>query len=104
MVITIITLIVIISFCINYHCGLLILHARRSLELARGWEGVRVSERDVSMPEVATAARAGRLIEAFATGTAAVISPVRAIRYRYNCYTNACKRVCTLRYLYGLLW
>ena len=60
---------------------------RRSvLELARG--GVpgfasggelTVSERPLRVAELAAAAREGRLLEMFATGTAAVIMPVRAL-------------------------
>lgn len=52
------------------------------LELARerlepeGWE---VEERKFTMPELASAADDGRLIEAFGTGTAATVCPVRKI-------------------------
>ena len=55
------------------------------LDLARerlvpeGWE---VQERKFTMPELAAAADDGRLIEAFGTGTAAVVSPVRRIAWR----------------------
>ena len=55
------------------------------LDLARerlvpeGWE---VQERKLTMPELAAAADDGRLIEAFGTGTAAVVSPVRRIAWR----------------------
>ncbi|CAM9423297.1 unnamed protein product, partial [Hapterophycus canaliculatus] len=62
---------------------------RRSvLELARDWgvmeNGVplEVNERSLSMREVAKASTDGRLLEVFGTGTAAVISPVKAIKYR----------------------
>ncbi|CAN0385771.1 unnamed protein product [Ectocarpus sp. 12 AP-2014] len=62
---------------------------RRSvLELAREWrelEGgvpLEVSERPLAMGEVVKASREGRLLEVFGTGTAAVISPVEAIKYR----------------------
>lgn len=60
---------------------------RRSiLELARGWkekgEEMDVSERWLTMGEVVQAQKEGRLLEAFGAGTAAVISPVRAIEYR----------------------
>ena len=40
-----------------------------------------VSERTVNMSEVVDAAKAGRLVEFFGTGTAAVISPVDRIGY-----------------------
>ena len=55
------------------------------LDLARerlqpeGWE---VEERKFTMAELASAADEGRLIEAFGTGTAAVVSPVRKISWR----------------------
>ncbi|MFO0643779.1 MAG: branched-chain amino acid aminotransferase [Polyangiaceae bacterium] len=46
-----------------------------SLTLLREW-GVRVSERRITMDEVASAAKQGELKEVFGTGTAAVVSPV----------------------------
>lgn len=49
--------------------------ARERLE-PEGWE---VEERKFTMSELASAAEDGRLIEAFGTGTAAVVSPVRNI-------------------------
>ncbi|MEW6263019.1 MAG: branched-chain amino acid aminotransferase [Thermodesulfobacteriota bacterium] len=52
------------------------------LDLAREWKSHRVSERRVSMDEVMSAARNGRLTEAFGAGTAAVISPVGEIVYK----------------------
>lgn len=42
-------------------------------------EGWTVSERFCTMPELATAAEEGRLVEAFGVGTAAVVSPIRSI-------------------------
>ena len=52
--------------------------ARERLE-PEGWE---VEERKFTMPELASAADDGRLIEAFGTGTAAVVSPVRRISWK----------------------
>ena len=52
------------------------------LDLVREWGGYKVSERQISIEEVMTAARAGRLKEAFGSGTAAVISPVGQIVYQ----------------------
>ncbi|KAL9101703.1 MAG: hypothetical protein Q9163_003068 [Psora crenata] len=55
------------------------------LELARerlipeGWD---VREESVTMASLAEAAEEGRLMEAFGTGTAAVVSPVRKISWR----------------------
>ncbi|CEL02495.1 Putative Branched-chain-amino-acid aminotransferase [Aspergillus calidoustus] len=45
----------------------------------KGWD---VSERKIRMAELAEAAEEGRLIEVFGSGTAAIVSPVRAISYR----------------------
>lgn len=45
-------------------------------------EGWKVSERKYTMPELAEAAKDGRLLEVFGSGTAAVVSPVRRISWR----------------------
>ena len=52
-----------------------------SLALLRGW-GVRVSERMITIDEVVAAADTGTLREVWATGTAAVISPVGELAYQ----------------------
>ena len=52
-----------------------------ALTLMRDW-GLRVSERPVTIDEVATAARKGTLEEVWGTGTAAVISPVGELAYK----------------------
>jgi branched-chain amino acid aminotransferase len=52
-----------------------------ALTLMRGW-GMRVSERAITIDEVVTAARSGALEEVWATGTAAVISPVGELAYK----------------------
>lgn len=54
------------------------------LALARerlGPKGWTISERYATMPEIAKASDEGRLLEVFGSGTAAVVSPVRKIRY-----------------------
>ena len=51
------------------------------LHLARSW-GLNVSERLISIDEVVEGCRSGALKEMFATGTAAVISPVGEIGYQ----------------------
>ena len=51
------------------------------LQLARDW-GVGVAERPITISEVFTAARNGRLRETFGMGTAAVISPVSELSYQ----------------------
>lgn len=51
------------------------------LHMARHWN-LNVAERPISIEEVVEAARSGALRESFATGTAAVISPVGEICYR----------------------
>ncbi|KAI9360765.1 aminotransferase [Zopfochytrium polystomum] len=54
------------------------------LEIARGaWKGeFDVAERSVTMPEVVRAVEEGRLKEMFGAGTAAIVSPIKAIRYK----------------------
>jgi branched-chain amino acid aminotransferase len=52
-----------------------------ALTLLRDW-GAKVSERQISIDEVAAAHKAGTLEEVFGTGTAAVISPVGELAYR----------------------
>ncbi len=51
------------------------------LQICRDW-GLKVSERQLKIDEVIQAAEAGKLEEAFGTGTAAVISPVGSIHYK----------------------
>lgn len=51
------------------------------LTLAREW-GMKVSERNISIDEVAEAHANGRVKEVFGTGTAAVISPVGLLEYQ----------------------
>ena len=43
---------------------------------------MKVSERMISIDEVVESARSGRLKECFGSGTAAIISPVKAIWYK----------------------
>lgn len=45
-------------------------------------EGWTISERHVTMSELAAAADQGRLVEAFGAGTAAVVSPIRTIAWK----------------------
>src|SRR5213080_2225233 len=52
-----------------------------ALTLMREW-GLRVSERSVTIDEVIAAAHKGTLKEVWATGTAAVISPVGELAYK----------------------
>lgn len=50
------------------------------IDILRSW-GMKVSERRLSIQEVAKAAEEGRLKEAFGSGTAAVISPIGELRW-----------------------
>lgn len=50
------------------------------IELCKSW-GMKVSERRITIQEVADAYKAGKLDEAFGTGTAAVISPVGHLKW-----------------------
>jgi branched-chain amino acid aminotransferase len=51
------------------------------IELAH-YEGYEVEERRITIDEVIEGAKEGRLTEAFGSGTAAVISPVKSLNYR----------------------
>lgn len=53
---------------------------RTVIELAKSLN-IPVEERKISIEELATAARAGKVSEVFGSGTAAVISPVGRLRY-----------------------
>lgn len=53
------------------------------LQLAEHWD-MRVEERPILIDEVMQAGRDGRLQEVFGAGTAAVISPVQAVRHGDN--------------------
>ncbi len=48
---------------------------KSTIELLQEW-GIKVEERKLSLEEVMEAGRNGQLVEAFGTGTAAVISPI----------------------------
>lgn len=50
------------------------------IELAKSW-GMKVSERRITIQEIADAYDAGKLDEVFGTGTAAVISPVGTLKW-----------------------
>jgi branched-chain amino acid aminotransferase len=56
------------------------------IQLARDW-WIPVRERLISIDEVVDAIKLGRMKEIFATGTAAVISPVGEISYKGEVYT-----------------
>ena len=51
------------------------------IQLAKSW-GIKISERRLSMDEIMDAIASGTLKEAFASGTAAIVSPVGQICYR----------------------
>ncbi len=53
------------------------------IELLR-YKGYTVSERKLAIDELVEAYKAGKLKEAFGTGTAAVISPIGELKYRDN--------------------
>lgn len=56
------------------------------IEILKSW-GLKVSERRLSIDELVAAAEAGKLEEAFGTGTAAVITPVGLVGYKDKDYT-----------------
>jgi len=51
------------------------------IELAKEWKEFIVSERKYSLNEIISAAKEGRLIEAFGAGTAAIVCPVKGFHY-----------------------
>lgn len=53
---------------------------KSSIELCKKW-GMKVTERRITIQEVAEAYDAGKLDEVFGTGTAAVISPVGHLKW-----------------------
>lgn len=55
------------------------------LDLARAWN-IKCTERQISIDEVIDTIKSGEMKEVFATGTAAVISPVGSISYRDECF------------------
>lgn len=57
------------------------------LTLLRDW-GVPVEERTVSLTEIADASRAGKPVELWGTGTAAVISPIREVAWEGGAITS----------------
>ena len=62
------------------------------IQLAGHW-GIKVIERKISIDEVVETAQSGELKDMFASGTAAVISPVGEISYRDRMYRIADGRV-----------
>ena len=53
---------------------------KSAIEICKSW-GLNVSERRITIQEVADAYDAGKLQEVFGTGTAAVISPVGHLKW-----------------------
>jgi len=56
------------------------------LTLARQWNEFKVNERKVTMAEFLKALDAGRVMEAFGAGTAAVVSPIKVINFKGKDY------------------
>lgn len=56
------------------------------LQLAREWGEFKVSEKRFHIDELTTAISEGRVLEMFGCGTAAVVSPVKALSYRGKTY------------------
>ncbi|KAI4262189.1 MAG: hypothetical protein L6R42_002630 [Xanthoria sp. 1 TBL-2021] len=55
-----------------------VLHLARARLVPRGWQ---VRERKICMAELSAASKTGSLMEVFGTGTAAIVSPIRAIKW-----------------------
>eukprot|EP01132_Coremiostelium_polycephalum_P000412 gene412-522_t len=52
------------------------------IKLAESWKEFKVSERTFTMSELAKAIKEGRVKEAFGSGTAAIVSPIKSISYK----------------------
>ncbi|XP_026277825.1 branched-chain-amino-acid aminotransferase, cytosolic [Frankliniella occidentalis] len=52
------------------------------LELTRGWNEFKVSERKITMGEMIHSMNENRLVEMFGAGTACIVSPVASIHYK----------------------
>lgn len=57
------------------------------LSLVRDWGEFEVNERKYTMKEILSAIEEGRMIEAFGSGTAALVCPVKQIGYRGKRYS-----------------
>lgn len=51
------------------------------IQLAKEWNEFKVSERNITMPELRELVKEGRVLEMFGAGTACVVSPVKEIGY-----------------------
>ncbi|KAJ3219242.1 branched-chain-amino-acid aminotransferase [Clydaea vesicula] len=51
------------------------------LSLARDWKEFKVVEKNITLPEIKKASTENRLLELFGAGTAAIVSPIKNIRY-----------------------
>ena len=51
------------------------------LELAKKWD-IKATEREFTIHEVVQAVEEGRMLEAFGTGTAAIICPIKTMNYQ----------------------
>ena len=58
---------------------------RSVIEIAQHW-GVTVEERKITVDEIITALKEGRVSEAFGAGTAATIAPIAKIGFRGELY------------------
>ena len=56
------------------------------LQITRDWRNMRVSEREFTITELVEKLEKGEVVEAFGTGTAAVICPVNMIAYKGKDY------------------
>ncbi|TPX52878.1 branched-chain-amino-acid transaminase [Synchytrium endobioticum] len=52
------------------------------LSLSKQWNEFKVSERPITMPELAQALKDNRVLECFGAGTAAIVSPIENICYK----------------------
>lgn len=52
------------------------------LKLTKQWNEFKVTEGAITMKDIVLANKQGRIIELFGAGTAAIVSPIKRIRYK----------------------
>lgn len=57
------------------------------LDMTRQWDGIKVSERSITMKDILKLHKKQRLIEMFGAGTACVVCPVDTLLYKNNTFT-----------------
>ena len=56
------------------------------MEICKSWKEFKVTERNIFIEELIEALDQNRVIEAFGTGTAVIVSPVKRLGYKNKNY------------------